>query len=445
MKHQLLDLTLYTSALCNLKCKYCYIAKNKYLNDIEDLIIRDCSIEYFSDFLNKLSKYYDYSKLRSISLWGGEPTIGLRRFIPIIVYLCSIYPSIDFVMFSSNYSREEWPDEFEELCYQLSKLDRKIGISAQASIDGPPEINDVNRGNVTEKIIKNYNKVVSCIEKYIKNSKLDFMISFKSTLLFTQIEELANDVEKIKQYYNFFIDTFNPRIEPRLTIDMSTITPPIPCDYTKNDGIIFAKFLEKSVDLQDAGYFGDLEIIQFGKSYRKRISKINFENAKEYFPFCGLGTKSIGLLPDYNITLCHREFGSFVSAYTKESSKYSNGITTDSLYQYEYPSPICFPLSCADKYLPIFQEDWYMKSPLSLANSFVPLIKMLAQLGQVNERYKDDKMALVGSKVLRQIFGGCTKDFKDIIGSFAAPYAGCCRLLLNGVDRILLRGTNYEY
>lgn len=197
MKHKLVDLTLYTSALCNLRCKYCYIAKNRHMQDIEDLIIKDCNIEYYSDFLDKLTKYFDYSELKSISLWGGEPTIGLRRFTPIIIYLCSIYPTIDTIMFSSNYTRDEWPNDLDYLCSELVKLNKKIVVSAQVSIDGPPEINDLNRG-YTNKIIQNYNKVIEVMNKYLESSKLEFMISLKSTLIFPQIEELANDKKTYK-------------------------------------------------------------------------------------------------------------------------------------------------------------------------------------------------------------------------------------------------------
>lgn len=251
--------------------------------------------------------------------------------------------------------------------------------------------------------------------------------------------------KKLINYYKFFIDTFNPRVLDRLLVDMSTVTPPIPCEYTKQDGILFAKFVEESTKLQESGIFGNLELIQFGRNYRKRVSHINFDEPKDYHPFCGLGTRTLGLLPNYNIALCHREFGSFVESYLKESNKYSNDITIDKMYQYEYPSPVLFPLSDADKYLQIFQKDWFANSPMTLSISLVNLIKTLAQISQVNEIYKDDKWALVGSKLLRQVFGGCPKDFKDIVGSFATPYAGCCRLLLNGVDRLLLKGTNYEY
>lgn len=442
---KLKNITLYTSALCNLRCNYCYVAKNQYLQEVENAIIKDCSIKYYDIFLDKLSKYYDYSELRSISLWGGEPTIGLVRFTPIIIHLLKKFPSINLIMFSSNCTRKTYPDEFRFFCEELSKLGKKIIISAQTSIDGPPNINDNNRGiGNTSKIIENFNKITNICEEYLSKSKLNFTFCIKSTILFSQMEELAENPELLKSYYKFFYNNFKPKESPYI-VDTPIVTPPIPCEYTQKDGLIFAKFLEECTKLQNSGEFKDENILQFGRLFKSRINEIDFTSYKEYHPFCGLATTDIGLLPDFNISLCHREFGLFVENYTNKSRNYTNGIVTHKIYNLEYPSPTIFPLKDADKYFPIFQQDWYHNSPVSLSTAYCNLIKSLAFIGQINSRYKDDKMALVGFKMLRHVFGGCVKDCRDITGSYATPYAGIIRLMLNGVDKILLEGTQYEY
>ena len=97
MKNTLGALTLYTSAKCNLRCRYCYIPKNPELLDFDNYLEKSFIGDYYIDLLNKLEEYYDTSMVQEIAMWGSEPSYGFSRCSTIISKILDKYKTIDII------------------------------------------------------------------------------------------------------------------------------------------------------------------------------------------------------------------------------------------------------------------------------------------------------------------------------------------------------------
>ena len=71
------SLVLYTTAICNLKCRYCYIDKNPALKTIDDLLDESFKGDYYFNYAKKV--FPDKNQLTEVQIWGGEPSIRLDR------------------------------------------------------------------------------------------------------------------------------------------------------------------------------------------------------------------------------------------------------------------------------------------------------------------------------------------------------------------------------
>ena len=76
------NITLFTTALCNLNCGYCYICKDATgcLKQIDDDLAKDfengSQIKQVYDVDPEADKH-----IKHITLWGGEPFLHIERFI----------------------------------------------------------------------------------------------------------------------------------------------------------------------------------------------------------------------------------------------------------------------------------------------------------------------------------------------------------------------------
>jgi sulfatase maturation enzyme AslB (radical SAM superfamily) len=102
-------ITFISSELCNLNCKYCYIANSKseehdyYLkvhNEITKSLEDKSYINNYLTCLNRLK--IDPKAIEYVSLWGQEPTINLEKFFLNFDYLAKKFPNIHQLMFSTN-------------------------------------------------------------------------------------------------------------------------------------------------------------------------------------------------------------------------------------------------------------------------------------------------------------------------------------------------------
>ena len=114
--------TLFTTALCNLNCGYCYICKDKDGNlkqiddDIKEMFDTGQHIKQVLD-VDPNIKY----SLDTISLWGGEPFLGVYRFIDHIEEWFSTFENLRNVDASTNLCL---PDHFERIQDLVNAIER---------------------------------------------------------------------------------------------------------------------------------------------------------------------------------------------------------------------------------------------------------------------------------------------------------------------------------
>ncbi len=438
--------TLYPSGICNLKCSYCYIAKNEKMKMVHDRLIEACrDPSYYISLMKKLEDYFTMDKLEYVGIWGAEPSYGFIDVAPVINQLIDVYPTIDDIAFSTNFCSTNFLDRLEYLI--MNTKAHNFGI--QISIDGPPFINDKNRGEgVTEKILENYKLLFKRFNKLNEADK-HIRLSFKPTL---SIDELRTLYEKdlVLDYYKFFEDSFIIPFDEANNKNMRLYYPHIslvsPSRYTTEDGLFYADFL-KYCDSLNASK--KLKFITPGENYRIKDSHSKMmQNENSYTlcgGFCGAGVSEIGLLPDNNLCLCHRIFNQFAEEYAQTATKYTSSVTDNRIYEAMGRKSLgVFPLEECERVLPMLRSFYNYDSTAILTTS-ATLIRTLAMAGQVPEKFKDEKIALKGAKLLMVGRPFCLRDNCDISGTITPQTLGEMRLYLNGALEYQARGTEYEF
>lgn len=102
-------LNLYTAAICNLNCVYCYIDKSPTLQKIDNILDKSFSSDYYFEFSKKMFKK---DELNGIHFWGGEPSMGLHRMYNLLPLFIEYYPNLQGFAMSTNFTIKNWFDEF---------------------------------------------------------------------------------------------------------------------------------------------------------------------------------------------------------------------------------------------------------------------------------------------------------------------------------------------
>ncbi|MHB1440879.1 MAG: radical SAM protein [Cuniculiplasma sp.] len=135
--------TLYfvTTNSCNLSCKYCYESQTKFRAKLTDKLqvlmdekVAKEAIKFFID-----SNTFNIGKKLYVNFFGGEPTLNLG----IIKYVCN-----EFANISKN---RQFEIEYgivtngTMLTKETLEFFSKYNFTITVSIDGPPNVNDVQR------------------------------------------------------------------------------------------------------------------------------------------------------------------------------------------------------------------------------------------------------------------------------------------------------------
>lgn len=132
-------INLLTTALCDLKCKYCYIEKNHNLKKIHEKLVNKLKEENFLDCI-KNSPLVNPNEIKSMGFWGLEPTKTLDIISERFDYIFETFPNFESFDFSTNLQNGN-----DSIINFIEKLgnERKIKIGIQVSMDGMPEINNI--------------------------------------------------------------------------------------------------------------------------------------------------------------------------------------------------------------------------------------------------------------------------------------------------------------
>ena len=131
---------LYTTAVCNLNCRYCFIDKNPALQQIDKYLE--------ASYLDTPNYYLDFAKeaflqdrLQAVQFWGGEPSLGFHRAYGTIEKFINYFPNLREFMTSTNFVSDIFFQEFFGLINILKQHpNREFKFYLQLSIDGPEYI-----------------------------------------------------------------------------------------------------------------------------------------------------------------------------------------------------------------------------------------------------------------------------------------------------------------
>lgn len=428
---------IYTTAVCNLNCTYCYIDKNQALVKIDKILEESFKGDYYINFMKEM--FPDPQQLYNIETWGGEPFMGMHRCYNLINDMIEYFPNFRSFFSSTNLTTANWLDEFSGLVDVFAKhKDRNFSICIQLSLDGPEYITDKNRGiGVTRRFTDNFNKLV----EYLKTvpSNIEVRLHTKPTFDMSSVEMLSSK-EKIIEYYQFmdgYIDKIAKLNKNNVMMFATIPNTASPLPHTKEDGIKFANLCRLMKEVERENVYK-----KYFKYYQKITLYSDGYECTEGDSFrctnftCGTGYTNIGFLPYDRISTCHNGFVDLISEYKKESIN-SEGHTIDfRLFVENSKSRFCLT---KDEYK-LFESQmmkFNIPDTTTRLTNMVTLIITMARSGQILDKYIDPKEALYAARFLRNKTSFCVRDNHAVTGSITLQPLGIYRLLLNGAKEII--------
>lgn len=288
----------FSSASCNLKCKYCYIAKTSLMSSLQKETVKRLEDKSWLDSLEKV-----YGKdLECFGLWGTEPTLTLDK-VPLFDLL-KRFPKLKKISFSTNLMAN--PKVIVKFAAELDRIcNRKISLKPQISLDGPAFITDINRvKGAAERIPHNFMEVVEALNE-VKLEHIEIEFRMKSTLRMENIRLLNLEPGKIKEYFDYFDkiegDFKNTNKNKKVKF-VNSCSPSlcVPGKYTSEDG----------KDL--AILFRNLRKMKYPNIYLFRLDRLfkhqNELSTKSAMFTCSGGDSNLGLGIKNDMHLCHRSF-----------------------------------------------------------------------------------------------------------------------------------------
>ena len=331
------NITLFTTALCNLDCGYCYICKDK-AGGLEQ-IDRDLK----EDFKNntQIKQILDYDEdiaesIDSITLWGGEPFLFVDRFTDNIESYFKAFPNLNKINTSTNFTL---PNQIKAIERLLDGIDKNYKgtepfiFDFQISIDGYREMNDYGRGEgVTDKFLQNFYELLSM--KYNSN-RIKVLCHTKPTFS-VETFKFVQDEEGILKWFQFFEEEM---MQPYYKKQNEVLFHPSlwncaqPTEWTSEHGKIYGSISKKIAELTDV----IKENYPVWRSYSSLVpeahlitSSLSSQDIDQIIvdfraPKCGGGCGSfvhtIVPIPHGLFTMCHR--GLF-DAYVEYSNNFKN-------------------------------------------------------------------------------------------------------------------------
>ena len=442
-------LVLYTTAVCNLNCSYCYIDKNPALKHIDDILDDSFKDEnYYFDFAKEI--FPNPQQLKEIQYWGGEPTLRFDRAYNITEKLIEYYPNLKSFLFSTNFIGNHWFEQVTNFLNILAKFpDREFILSIQLSIDGPENINDYGRGKGTTKaFLKNFQIFIQKIkdQNWIpKNVKVKSF--FKPTLSLETLKFLQTK-EDVKKYYDFFdllTASISYYIYPNFNFDCSLPTMAEPMQATKEDGLRFKQFCKLCSELEEEN-----KTEHFYQIYNSLIpanhikTRENDQYNLKFFTFdhgcntCGAGVIILGLLPNKKISLCHNGFVDLLQEY-KEFCK--QNVQNNTLKEKQIDDnffnrdKLIRGTNCDVDNLKQWTDvvDCFRDKNATFQKvNFISQIRELAKLKLIDEKYNDFEKAKRAASFLDGDQPFCLRNNLATNGTMILHPLGTLKLFLNG-------------
>lgn len=294
------NFSLFFTANCNMKCKYCDVNNSNIDLSIYNNKLREgiSSGAFYNNIIKNFGNLQE--TIEEISLWGLEPTINIDLYKDIIFPLLDYYYNTKQIMFSTNAFLGY--DSIEKLIEGLESYSRPIKLSLQFSLDGPKWINDFSRRQgATDRTLK---MVEDTILKNQNLKNVTINMSFKPTLDCHFMNILNKDINNFYEYYDFFYNLSKHYSEINFSENiivpqMGTPTLVIPHYHTVEDGYIFRDFLKNIQKIDPNRYNYPL--------FNQLIDRLNYDdNINNNLCSAGLYTAAVDF--EGNIYGCHNLF-----------------------------------------------------------------------------------------------------------------------------------------
>ena len=460
-----------TSAYCNMDCEYCYIPKNDQMKEMHKEVVEH--LKNPDTYIEKLHNLYG-DNLEHLSFWGTEPTLVLQFISPNIGKFLRAFPRLREFGFSTNFLSHassvpafiDAVDAAMKVIYAESDTDKEtrfkdhhgpkiIKISTQISIDGPASITDVSRkAGATASIVKNFGVYLDYLaETALENVWVD--VKFKPTIGIEHLRDMALDVNKMDEYFQFFNDLHQEYVDRKAKIGKKAQlriagsgTLMVPGKYTSEDGKTFALYLQRQKE------FG--RIIRSSKKYSQYID-IPSEYLHRFESFmmvheeslrtnatCSGGDTNFAYDTDNQLHICHRSFYMNDKRYIEAIARDNDTDNWDvSLFESGKISNLQknYIVDASDedertRFLTVMRG---FHDYRELRESYVyTTIKWLSMVGQANPRFlKDDEFARLFSKYIVFVFGCSIENILNTTSIHFTPIS-ILRIFGNGVFEIIL-------
>ncbi|MDD5455165.1 MAG: 4Fe-4S cluster-binding domain-containing protein, partial [Candidatus Ratteibacteria bacterium] len=408
---------LMSAGSCNMNCRYCFIPKNKEMDNIHKQVIQSIKDGTYIELLK------ENKDLECLSLWGTEPTLTLKYFIENVDELFKELPKLNLIKIPSNLLINHM--DFVEL---QKRINGRAKLDIQISLDGGKDITDKNRKEgSTETIIEHYKELIDNLDNK------DIKIYFKPTISIDNMEHDLDTLEKLTDWYRLFDDL--AEYGKRFNVPGATPTFVVPGEYTSEDGKKACEFFKRITALNKMNK--EFKLFKHCKQLNNYVTrfmklvKFNRELYKSKMYTCSGGDTQYGLDFNGNLHMCHHTFYWDNETYYNDLDndrkwilKRNDVISKDDLFN-----------RTRTEYLNRTYHD-YMTFRI---NYIMTMVKELALAGQADKEYlKNDGLGYILGLFLNTCMG-CPIENMSHTGSQHLTPVSVIRLLGNGCMQEIIK------
>ena len=437
-KKSIKSVSVISSSLCNLRCSFCYLHKNKAYPKFDEIVQEAWKNGSYVDNILKVFEKFKIppSDLEIIQLWGGETLLNIQNVIPNIKNFYKYFPNINSWKISTNWmiNVDNFFDFLKEIDNHTNCKDTNIRL--QVSIDGPP-------GKFTEqghhgdwRIYKiNFERFCNLVNNY-KFHNIKIEIHINATVGKELYLEEFSTKEGIYNYLKFtsdFCDWLNEQCISSSLSCMADIVAPgyaIPCNSTSAEGRKLAEIFRLWEEVK-AEYFP-----KFNKYFNIYYGIGDITANKNYFSCnleCSEMRNSLTIIPDGTIVECSGSYIDQFQPYVDELKKENN---TELLNNVKARSKIVKNiLNMTEEELEEYSwlvDSGYKGNSSTYMHTMFSICKELGMSGQIPYKYvEDDDLLLKHLSCLSNLIS-CTR---ENINDTKIPYlasTSCFRRYLNG-------------
>lgn len=435
---------LYVTATCNLKCTYCYIDKSPALVKIDKILNDSYEGDYYFNFMKEM---FDQYQLSRIEFWGGEPSYGVYRALPTVEKALDFFPNLNNFFMSTNLTTPTCVDDLINL-FKISEKhpERQFIFELQLSIDGPTEINDMNRGKyTTEKFTKNFMSLLLKSRDFLTaHPNVTIEAHFKPTLDGASIMKLQTK-ESIIEYFQFldkYKEIADKLYTPNFEFSPSLPNTATPSPHTTEEGRAFANFCHLLNIINEENktkhyFYYYNEIMPF----RRIQGGYDYNDTKTVggCGACGTGSVILGLLPNKMISGCHNGFVELLADYKEHMPTEEESVLDVNLFSnYSNKNNLIFTQEEYEKYERQMKPYQCYESRFQLTE-LSSIIRQMAYAHQIDEKYLDPKEAIRGARFIGFVTANCMRDNIGVTSSKYLFQLGFIRLFLNGAREEILK------